>query len=97
MPLDEDGFAFEAFEWDANKNLSNVAKHGIDFAEALLVFSDPAAVIFEPTRQRQEMRRLIVGRVAEMFVTVVFTHRGERIRIISARRSRNSERKRYGQ
>jgi hypothetical protein len=90
MPLDEDGFAFEAFEWDANKNLSNVAKHGIDFAEALLVFS-------EPTRQRQEMRRLIVGRVAEMFVTVVFTHRGERIRIISARRSRNSERKRYGQ
>lgn len=95
MLLDEDGSI--SFEWDENKNRSNVAKHGIDFAEALLVFSDLAGVIFEPKRQHQEARQLIVGRVAGMFMTVIFTLRGERVRIISARRSRNSERKRYGQ
>ena len=97
MPLDEDDLAFEGFEWDANKNRSNVAKHGIDFAEALLAFSDAAAVTLEPKSRYGETRQLIVGEVAGRLVTVVFTLRGQRIRIISARRSRRSERKRHGQ
>ena len=93
----EDGsVSFEAFEWDENKNVINAAKHGIDFADALKVFSDPNAVMFESSGQRQEQRRLVVGMVDGILVTVVFTVHRERIRIISARRSRTSERRRYG-
>ena len=96
MPLDEDP-ALEGFEWDPQKRRSNVVKHGIDFARALLVFSDPLAVIFESRSHESETRQLIVGQVDGRLVTVVFTLREGRIRIVSARRARKSERRRYGQ
>ena len=83
------------FEWDDRKNSANARKHGIDFADALQVFSDLASVRFESKGQHEEIRRLIVGKVSGIFVTVVYTVRGDRIRIISARHSRISERKRY--
>jgi uncharacterized DUF497 family protein len=88
---------FEGFEWDARKNVANVEKHGINFGEALKVFSDPDALIFESNRRAEEIRYLIVGRVDDMLLTVVFTFRGAGVRIISARRARKSERERYGQ
>lgn len=85
------------FEWDAGKNIVNVRKHGIDFADAVHVFSDPASISFASKIRSEEARRLIVGKVSGIFMTVVYTVRGERIRIISARHSRIAERKRYGE
>jgi uncharacterized DUF497 family protein len=81
---------------DANKNAINAKKHGIDFADALKVFSDPNVIIVDSRATQQETRRLAIGLVDGLLVTLVFTLRGERIRIISARRSRISERRRYG-
>lgn len=85
------------FGWDDRKNIVNVRKHGIDFADALRVFSDPASVSFESRSQHKETRRLVVGKVSGIFMTIVYTVRGERVRIISARHSHMSERKRYGE
>jgi len=83
------------FEWDENKNLANIRKHGIDFLDARRVFSDPAAITFPSKGGRTEPRFLVVGRVGSRLVTVVFTMRGGRIRIISARRCRAQERRLY--
>jgi len=62
----------------------------------LKVFSDPNVIIVDSRVTQQETRRLAIGLVDDLLVTLVFTLRGERIRIISARRSRISERRRYG-
>lgn len=83
------------FEWDEDKRLSNIRKHGIDFRDAMRVFSDPAAIMFPSRADHGEPRFLAVGRTGTRLVTVVFTRRGNRIRIISARRSRDEERRLY--
>jgi uncharacterized DUF497 family protein len=82
------------FEWDEAKRLANVAKHGIDFYDVLEIFASPHLEI-EARQTNGETRRLAVGRLAGRLVTVVFTHRGEAIRIISARRARHGERRQY--
>lgn len=82
------------FEWDEVKRLANVAKHGIDFYDVLEVFASPHLEI-EARQTNGETRRLAVGLLADRLVTVVFTHRGEAIRIISARRARHGERRQY--
>jgi uncharacterized DUF497 family protein len=85
------------FEWDEGKRKANIEKHGIDFSTARRVFHDPAAVMMEGSHRSGERRLLMVGRLDEVLVTVVYTLREERLRIISARRARRSERKQYGQ
>ncbi len=89
-------FSVDDFEWDEEKNETNIRKHGIDFVRARRVFLDLAAVVMEGAHRSDEERHLIVGQLDGALVTVVYTLRGERIRIISARRARESERKRYG-
>ena len=50
------------FEWDPRKAASNLKKHGVSFAEALAVFSDPAARIFDdPDHSSDERREIIIG------------------------------------
>lgn len=50
------------FEWDGAKAASNLAKHGVSFEEALTVFDDPLAVIFEDGEHSHgELRELIIG------------------------------------
>ena len=87
--------SFEGFEWDARKNAANVNKHGIDFGEALKVFSDPDALIVESNRRAEEVRYLTVGQADAMLVTVVFTLRESSVRIISARAATPHERRQY--
>jgi uncharacterized DUF497 family protein len=82
------------FEWDEGKRLANVAKHGIDFYDVLEVFASPHLEI-EARPTNGEPRRLAVGLLDGRLVTIVFTHRGEAIRIISARRARHGERRQY--
>jgi uncharacterized DUF497 family protein len=86
------------FEWDPNKDRANDEKHGITFLEAITVFLDPHVIEEDSTRpEHGELRRKAVGSVRVRMVAVIFTLREDRRRIISARRARPDERKRYDQ
>ncbi len=85
----------QRFEWDEGKRLSNIDKHGIDFEDAIDVFDGRPAT----TRQSDcanERRYVTTAIVRDKYITVVWTPRGDRIRLISARRSREAERRDYG-
>jgi uncharacterized DUF497 family protein len=85
------------FEWDEGKALGNLAKHGVSFSEASTVFADPLSrTIPDPLHSHGEGRFIIEGESsAGRTLVVVHTHRGDSIRIISARKSTSSERKDY--
>ena len=85
------------FEWDAEKADANRAHHGIDFAEALTVFRDPLARIFDDEDHSGEERRgIVIGHsVKQRLLVACFTVRVGRIRIISARKATRLERKDY--
>jgi len=84
------------FEWDENKRYANIEKHGIDFDNAKEVFEDLAAYTLLSPRKASEPRYVTVGSMRGTLIAVIFTLRGETIRIISARAARRSERKAYG-
>ncbi len=85
------------FEFDPIKAASNEAKHGIAFEYGLRAFADPNNVVFDVSRAHDNERRLkLVGVIDGIIVTVVYTMRGEVIRLISARRSNRAEEKIYG-
>lgn len=77
------------FEWDPNKDVANLKKHGLDFSTAVLIFGQPVFVI-SSDRQGEERYRAI-GRLGGVIVAVVYTDRGSVRRIISARRARKNE------
>ncbi|PYU92247.1 MAG: hypothetical protein DMG25_12420 [Acidobacteria bacterium] len=85
------------FEWDREKAEANRATHGIDFEEALTIFRDPLAQIFDDEEHSEdEPREIIIGHsVKQRLILVCFTVRGTRIRIISARKATPLERKDY--
>ena len=74
------------FEWDENKNQSNQQKHDINFEEASEIFRYPMYEIADTRQDYGEVRYIGIGRNNQMLVlTVIFTDRESRIRIISAR------------
>ena len=79
-----------AFEFDKNKSASNLNKHGIDFVTAQELWNDPDLIEIQATSD-SEARVLLVGRIKEKHWSAVITYRENKIRIISVRRSRNSE------
>ena len=73
------------FEWDEHKNRENQRKHGIPFALAQYAFSDPDRVVAEDaTHSQSERRYYCIGKVGDGIMTVRFTFRKSRIRIIGA-------------
>jgi uncharacterized DUF497 family protein len=78
------------FEFDPVKSDENKKKHGIDFYEAQAIWSDPD-IIEIPAKTIDEPRILIVGLILEKHWSAVITYRGDKIRIISVRRSRKEE------
>jgi uncharacterized DUF497 family protein len=73
------------FEWDDDKNLSNIEKHGVSFEEAMQAFLDPERKIRLNTRHSAvEIRYYCLGRIRDRVLTVRFTVRGGSIRIIGA-------------
>ena len=78
------------FDYDPHKSASNKIKHGIDFEEAKLVWQDTEAVLLA-SAYSAESRYLAIGHIYNTLWTVIFTLRDDKIRIISARRSRASE------
>ena len=85
------------FEWDEEKASDNFTKHGVTFAEASTVFADPLSrTIPDPLHSDEEDRFIVLGESAPgRTLVVVHTHRGEDIRIISARKATSRERKDY--
>jgi uncharacterized DUF497 family protein len=82
------------FEWDGNKRDVNLQKHGLDFVRASDLFEGPLAVE-ESKEMSVEKRWVATGFLGDIAVSVVFTRRGDVIRIISMRRARRNERARY--
>jgi len=86
------------FEWDLAKDAANVAKHGISFSRATAVFADPHLLVEDATRPEYgEQRSKAIGKVGPLLFTVIYTDRPDRRRIISVRRARTNERRRYDQ
>jgi uncharacterized DUF497 family protein len=82
------------FEFDEDKRLKNIEKHGIDFINADLLFGNPH--LEGPAKTVDGERRwLATGMIDDVYVTAVFTRRGSVIRIISMRSVRNGERDEY--
>ena len=78
------------FEFDDNKSVLNLKKHGIDFIDAQMLWNDPNLVELKAISD-VEPRGLIIGRMANKYWSAVITYREDKIRIISVRRSRKSE------
>ena len=78
------------FEFDPTKSMSNLAKHGIDFEDARRLWRDPRVLIVR-ARKVAEPRWVAIGRIGVNYWSAIFTYRGERIRIISVRSSREKE------
>jgi hypothetical protein len=78
------------FEFDPQKSESNKQKHGIDFYEAQELWDDPDFIEI-PVKTSDEPRFLIIGKISGKHWSGVITYRTEKIRIISARRSRKEE------
>jgi len=84
------------FEWDDAKAAENVRIHGVSFAHAALAFGDPFGVEWIDRREDYgEERIILLGMTGSQILTVVYTERGERIRIISARGATRSEQDLY--
>jgi uncharacterized DUF497 family protein len=85
------------FEWDGAKAASNRAKHGVSFEEALTVFDDPLAAIFDDEEHSdREPREIIIGHSDQgQLLVAVFAERSRRVRIISARPATRRERNDY--
>lgn len=85
------------FEWDDNKARANATKHKVKFEEASTVWTDPFALIApDPEHSLGEAREWIIGTSYQQRVlVVVYTEKGQSIRIISARKATKSERRRY--
>ena len=74
-----------SFEWDENKNKQNLKKHNISFEEAQYAFFDSKRIIARDLEHsKKEQRFYCFGKIAESIVTVRFTHRNNKIRIIGA-------------
>jgi hypothetical protein len=86
----------DAFEWDAAKARRNYAKHGVSFATAKQSFADPLQVVLIDDREEYgEDRFMLLGAVDGQILSIVYTERQERYRLISARHATRYEKDEY--
>ena len=84
------------YEWDPEKAASNLAKHGVDFADAVGVLEDEWALTIREEHVEGEQRFVTMGTgFLERVLVVVYAYRRERIRLISARVATRDERRAY--
>jgi uncharacterized DUF497 family protein len=82
-------------EWDLKKAAANLRQHGIDFADAATALHDDLAITVLDDETGEERFVTVAADALGRVVVVVFTWRGSRIRLISARRATRAERLRY--
>jgi uncharacterized DUF497 family protein len=85
---------FGDFEWDADKAVANAAKHGVTFEEAATVFLDIDYLLVPDAASPDRVVAIGMSRQARVLF-VVHCERGERLRMISARRATRREREAY--
>ena len=85
------------FEWDPNKATNNLTKHNMSFHEASTVFGSSLSITFsDPDHSHDETRYITIGESTQRRLLIIsHTDRGQRIRIISARKVTRRERKIY--
>lgn len=82
------------FEWDDDKAKQNVVKHRVPFEYAVRVFFDPHRMDCEDTRRDYpEERRIILGKIDGRIFAVAYTRRSTAIRVISARKANDREKR----
>ena len=85
------------FQWDPDKARSNLLRHRVDFADAVGVLEDPNALTVEDPGGGKEQRFVTLGLdLLGRLLVVVYTYRGEDIRLISARKASRQEMDTYG-
>jgi uncharacterized DUF497 family protein len=82
------------FEFDPDKSLNNKLKHGIDFIEAQDLWEVRAVVVRSDRGDEVRFARIAMHRDGKLW-TVIYTHRGTKIRIISVRKASRSDRELY--
>jgi len=85
--------SIRAFEWDEQKRQVNLRTHRIDFGDAQKVIDEP--IFIRRSDREGEARFVVYGFLEAREVVVICTFRGERCRVISARRARRDERRKY--
>ncbi len=85
------------FEWDTEKAIANLSKHGVGFEEAATVWNDYFNIeLFDHDHSADEKRFLMIGESnAQRFLIISFTERDNKVRIISARELTPKERRNY--
>ena len=79
------------FTWDETKRRANIAKHGLDFADAEKMFAGPM-VLFEDDRSDYGEQRMIgIGLLDYLVVLIVHVETNDTIRIISMRKAESDE------
>ena len=78
------------FEFDDGKSKVNLKKHGIDFHTAIELWKDPDILEIQ-ANSNDEPRYLLIGRIGSKHWSAIVTHRNEKVRLISVRRSRKKE------
>lgn len=78
------------FVFDEAKSAANKAKHGIDFVEAQAIWLDDRPLQIAG-RMGTEDRFIVIGQIGDKHWSAVVTYRGDRVRLISVRRSRRQE------
>ena len=78
------------FEFDLEKSAMNKQKHGIDFVEGQALWDDPELIEI-PAKTSDLPRFLVIGKIASNHWSAIITYRGDNIRLISVRRSRQEE------
>ena len=86
---------YTKYEWDEQKNKSNIAKHGVSFEEAVTVFDDPRSLMFMDWNHSAEEDRFIIIGVSDHANILIVCHcyrdNDSIIRIISARKAEKDE------
>ena len=84
-------------EWDPRKAAANRANHKVSFEEAVTVFGDPLGRITDdPRHSETEERYVLLGQSDQRrLIAVMFTERGQGVRLISARKATRRERREY--
>lgn len=84
------------YQWDDAKAGTNLGKHGVDFADAVLALEDDLALTAPDPDSEGEERYVSIGMDAlGRSLVTIFTHRGDRLRIISSRQATKIERHKY--
>lgn len=84
------------FEWDENKNVENITKHGLDFNDVWQVFDAPMLVNIDNREDYGETRFIGIGFLKNFIVVIVFTESDEQtIRVISLRKALKYEREQF--